>query len=64
MLQYPANTPLITIGGSYSGALSAWFRLKFPQITRLSLSSSGVVNAILNFVEFDEQVQLLKGYIH
>eukprot|EP00026_Physarum_polycephalum_P008650 Phypoly_transcript_08744.p1 GENE.Phypoly_transcript_08744~~Phypoly_transcript_08744.p1 ORF type:complete len:444 (+),score=66.79 Phypoly_transcript_08744:144-1475(+) len=47
---------IITIGGSYSGALSAWFRLKYPQITVASVSSSGVVNAILDFTAFDEQV--------
>jgi hypothetical protein len=57
------DAPLVTIGGSYSGALSAWFRLKFPHITRGSLSSSGVVNAILDFTAFDEQVRLC-WYIH
>ena len=39
-----------------SGALSAWFRLKYPTRTRGSLSSSGVVNTIFDFVGFDEQV--------
>lgn len=46
---------------SYSGALSAWFRLKYPHITHLSLSSSGVVNAILDFTAFDEQVATSVG---
>lgn len=45
-----------TFGGSYSGALSAWFRMTYPNHTRGSLSSSGVVNVILNMVEFDEHV--------
>jgi pimeloyl-ACP methyl ester carboxylesterase len=45
-----------TFGGSYSGALSAWFRIKYPDHTRGSLSSSGVVNAVLQFTAFDEQV--------
>ncbi|KAJ5078336.1 peptidase s28 family protein [Anaeramoeba ignava] len=45
-----------TIGGSYAGALSAWFRLKYPHLTRGSLSSSGVVNPVLNFIQFDEQI--------
>eukprot|EP01006_Ploeotia_vitrea_P010273 TRINITY_DN26646_c0_g1_i1.p1 TRINITY_DN26646_c0_g1~~TRINITY_DN26646_c0_g1_i1.p1 ORF type:complete len:486 (+),score=77.99 TRINITY_DN26646_c0_g1_i1:139-1458(+) len=46
----------IVIGGSYSGALTAWYRLKFPQLTIGGVASSGVVNAILKFTEFDEQV--------
>jgi len=50
------DTKWITIGGSYSGALSAWFRLKYPHITVGAVSSSGVVNAIFDFTAFDEQV--------
>jgi pimeloyl-ACP methyl ester carboxylesterase len=53
--QYP-NCCWFTFGGSYSGALSAWFRIKYPSKTRGSLSSSGVVNAILRFTGFDMQV--------
>jgi len=44
------------VGGSYSGALSAWFRVLYPKVTRGALSSSGVVNAVLDFTAFDEQV--------
>ncbi|XP_027345781.1 probable serine protease EDA2 isoform X1 [Abrus precatorius] len=43
-------------GGSYSGALSAWFRLKFPHLTCGSLASSAVVLAVYDFTEFDQQV--------
>jgi len=43
-------------GVSYSGALSAWFRLKFPHLTCGSLASSAVVRAIYNFTEFDKQI--------
>lgn len=39
----------------------AWFRLKFPHLTRGSLSSSGVVNAILDFTAFDKQVAASAG---
>lgn len=49
--------PWITIGGSYPGGLSAWFRYKYPHLTVGALSSSGVVNSILDFPEFDLQVR-------
>jgi len=55
------NFKWITIGGSYSGAFSAWFRLKYPHLTIGSLASSGVVHAILDFVEFDQQVSTSVG---
>jgi len=50
------QSKFFTFGGSYSGALSAWFRLKYPHLTSGSLSSSGVVNAIFDFTAFDTQV--------
>eukprot|EP00898_Chlorokybus_atmophyticus_P003877 jgi/Chlat1/4490/Chrsp29S04427 len=49
------NVTWFTFGGSYAGALSAWFRLKYPDYTAGSLSSSGVVNAILEYTDFDRQ---------
>ncbi|EGD72612.1 hypothetical protein PTSG_04347 [Salpingoeca rosetta] len=49
-------------GGSYSGALSAWFRVKYPDVIVGSLSSSGVVNAILDFTAFDVQVRNAIGF--
>lgn len=53
----PTN-PWITIGGSYPGALSAWFRYKYPHLTVGALASSAVVNTILNFVDFDKQIRI------
>ncbi|EAR85045.3 serine carboxypeptidase S28 family protein (macronuclear) [Tetrahymena thermophila SB210] len=50
------NMPWITIGGSYPGALSAWFRYKFPHLTIGALASSAVVNAYADFYEFDQQI--------
>ena len=50
------ETPWFVFGVSYAGALSAWFRLKFPHLTCGSLASSGVVLAVYNFTEFDQQV--------
>ena len=46
----------ITVGGSYPGALSAWFREKYPHIAFASLASSGVVKAIADYHEYDGQV--------
>ncbi|RLN19459.1 putative serine protease EDA2 isoform X1 [Panicum miliaceum] len=50
------DNPWFVIGVSYSGALSAWFRLKFPHLTCGSLASSGVVRAVYNYTDFDRQV--------
>ncbi|GAM21236.1 hypothetical protein SAMD00019534_044110 [Acytostelium subglobosum LB1] len=65
VLDFKAQTPhakqIITIGGSYSGALSAWFRVKYPHVSIGSIASSGVVNAILDFTAFDEWVAFAAG---
>lgn len=51
----------IAIGGSYPGALSAWFRVAYPNATVAALSSSGVVLPVYAFHEFDEQVATAAG---
>ncbi|KAK3224268.1 hypothetical protein Dsin_011293 [Dipteronia sinensis] len=50
------ENPWFVFGVSYSGALSAWFRLKFPHLTCGSLASSAVVQAVYHFTEFDQQI--------
>ena len=63
MLSVPGGAPLrfFVIGGSYSGALSAWFKIKYPDAAFGALSSSGVVNAIESFTAFDEQIATSAG---
>ena len=48
-------------GGSYPGALASWYRNAYPDATVGSLSSSGVVNPIVNFPQFDETVSTALG---
>ncbi|AES74859.2 UDP-glucosyltransferase family protein [Medicago truncatula] len=50
------ENPWFFFSGSYSGALSAWFRLKFPHLTCECLASSAVVLAVQDFGEFDQQI--------
>ncbi len=57
----PAPLRFFTIGGSYPGALSSFYRAAYPNHTLGSLSSSGVVHAILEFPEFDQHVRVLRG---
>ena len=46
----------MTIGGSYAGAMSAWFRSKYQHLTVGAIGSSGVVLAVEDFSAFDEQI--------
>lgn len=55
--QYKAyNSPIITFGCSYSGALAAFFRIKYPHITLASVASSAPVEAVLDFHMYLEVV--------
>lgn len=46
----------VTIGGSYPGALSAWFKAAYPDHATAAWSSSGVILPIRNFVDFDKDI--------
>lgn len=58
-----SDNPWFFFGVSYPGALSAWFRLKFPHLTCGSLASSAVVRAVRDFSEFDQQVTVINNVL-
>ena len=43
----------VTVGGSYSGELAAWARLKYPNLFHAALSSSAPVSASIDFWGYD-----------
>jgi hypothetical protein len=56
------NSPIITFGCSYSGALAAFFRMKYPHVTMGSVASSAPVEATLDFYEYLDVVDKSLSY--
>eukprot|EP00928_Gymnodinium_smaydae_P019145 TRINITY_DN17317_c0_g2_i2.p1 TRINITY_DN17317_c0_g2~~TRINITY_DN17317_c0_g2_i2.p1 ORF type:complete len:589 (-),score=94.70 TRINITY_DN17317_c0_g2_i2:74-1783(-) len=54
--QIDPDSKWFIFGGSYPGALASWFRIKYPNLSVGSLSSSGVVNSIFDFFMFDAHI--------
>jgi len=48
----------VVIGGSYPGALAAWFKNLYPDLAVAAWASSAVVNAIENFTAFDQDIMV------
>ena len=55
--------PWFVFGGSYPGALSSWYRAAYPDYSVGSLSSSGVVNCIIDYYQFDMSVSAAAGNV-
>ncbi|SPQ26465.1 40fb040e-439d-4494-9381-05300f302a92 [Thermothielavioides terrestris] len=53
----PTEAPWVVVGGSYSGALSAWLAAKYPGTFWAYYSSSGVVEAVGDFWSYFAPVQ-------
>lgn len=58
VVNIPLNSKWVVVGGSYAGAMSAWFRLKYPHLVVGSWASSSVINAITDFTDYDYQIFL------
>ena len=51
-----ADSKFVTFGGSYPGALSAWYKLKYPQTHMGAVASSAPVYAEYNYEQYAEVV--------
>jgi len=48
----------MVVGGSYPGAFVAWFKNRYPDHVMAAWSSSGVINAIQDYLHYDMDVML------
>ncbi|TFY55378.1 hypothetical protein EVG20_g9336 [Dentipellis fragilis] len=53
----PAQAPWVLVGGSYSGALTAWTKVNKPDTFWAGWASSAVVESITNFWEYFDPIR-------
>ncbi|CAG2118341.1 unnamed protein product, partial [Medioppia subpectinata] len=46
------GSKVVVFGGSYAGALAAWFREKYPKTAAGAIASSGPVEAVVDFKDY------------
>lgn len=47
--QFLLNAKWVVFGGSYSGSLAAWLRMKYPQLVHAAVSSSSPLMAKVDY---------------
>jgi hypothetical protein len=52
----PEESKVVSFGGSYSGALSAFLRTKYPHVIHAAVATSAPVEAKLDYFEYQEVV--------
>lgn len=53
-MKLPANHPVVSLGGSYSGASAAWIRMLYPSQITAAIALSPPIRATLDFRAYDE----------
>jgi len=48
----------VIVGGSYAGALVGWFKSKYPHLVEVAYSSSGVINAVVDYKMYMQQINM------
>ncbi|XP_058454930.1 putative serine protease K12H4.7 [Malaya genurostris] len=48
------NARVLVAGSEWGGGLAAWFRIRYPHLGNAAWSSSGYMNAMVNFADFSE----------
>ncbi|EGD75014.1 hypothetical protein PTSG_07238 [Salpingoeca rosetta] len=57
LTSFMPGAPAVVFGGSYSGALAAFFRSKYPHLVNGAISTSSPVYALVDFHQYHEVVR-------